>query len=106
MREVRIVANGKALATVANNDFIAVNLPVGANSIWLDVTDGKPLSFEMNIDREAKFYVAFTGGVTKTGQAMTSYNEFTVYLQWHLRAYPVNKSEAQVIVEGFGKRLE
>ena len=106
VREVRLSVNDTIMGTVANNDFISVNVPVGTNKIHLDATDGKPLSFEMKIEREEKLYVVFTGDVRKTGQSITGYNEFTIYLQWNLRASPVSNKEAELIVEGFGKQLK
>lgn len=43
---VRLSVNGKELATIANNDYAAVNVAVGTNSVLVDVTDGKPLTFD------------------------------------------------------------
>jgi hypothetical protein len=105
VHEVRLSVNGKAMGTVANNDFIAVNVPVGANRIQLDVTDGKPLSFEIKIEREEKLYVVFTGDVSRT-RVTNRVLWYVVDLQWNLSASPVSKSEAESIVAGFGKRFE
>lgn len=105
VRELRVNVNGAMVARIANNDYVAVNLPVGSNRVNLEVNDGKPLSFEMPISRAEDLYVVLTGDVNKTGSARTGYNEFTVYLNWTLQAYPVSKSEAGLVVSGFGKTL-
>lgn len=102
---VHLNVNGKALATISNNDFVAVNVPIGKNNVLVDVTDGKPLSFELPVERADIMYVVLTGDVSKTGQAVTGYNEFTVYLDWSLWAYPVSQSEAEAIVRKFGRPL-
>ena len=34
---VRLLVNGKQLATIANNDYVAVNVPVGNNSFTIDL---------------------------------------------------------------------
>ncbi|MDM0032051.1 hypothetical protein QTI33_07835 [Variovorax sp. J22P271] len=106
VRELRLNVNGNLVATISNNDFVAVNVPVGRNTILLEVNDGKPFSFQMPIDRAEPKYVILTGDVKKVGQAMTGYREFTVYLNWILRANPVSRSEAESAVAEFGKRLE
>jgi hypothetical protein len=105
IHEVRLIANGNMLATISDDDFVAVNLPVGNNSIQVDVTDGKPLHFNMPVERPDRMYVVLTGDVTKVGQAITGYNQFTVYLQWSLRATPVSRAEAEATVSQFGRRL-
>ena len=102
---VRLLVNGKQLATIANNDYVAVNVPVGKNAVLVDVTDGKPLSFDMPIDRAEKVYVVLTGDVTKVGQSAIRNNSFTIDLNWNLRAFPVTRTEAEAIVSKFGRKL-
>jgi hypothetical protein len=70
---LRLNVNGVTLATISNNDFVAVNVPVGKNSVLVDVTDGKPLSFEMSVEKADTRYVVLTGDVSKTGQGITGY---------------------------------
>jgi hypothetical protein len=103
--EGTLAVNGKPMATIANNDFVAINVPVGSNTISIDVFQGKPFSFTMPVARAEKSYVVLTGNVTSAGQAV-GYLQTTFYFNWHLRAYPVSEAEAQAIVGAFGKRLE
>jgi hypothetical protein len=103
---VRLVVNGKELATISNNDYVAVNVPVGKNAVLVDVTDGKPLSFDMPVDRAEKIYVVLTGDVTKSGQSAIRNNTFTIDLSWNLRAFPVARAEAETIVSEFGRKLD
>lgn len=106
VRELRVNLNNTVVATIANNDYVAVNVPVGENEVLLEVNDGKTLSFEMPIEEPGRIYVVLTGEVRKTGSAVTGYREFTVYLNWNLRAYAVNRSEAELLVAEFGKVLK
>ncbi len=57
VRELRVNVNGQLVATIANNDLVAVNFPLGINSILLEANDGKPLSFEMPIDKPERLFV-------------------------------------------------
>lgn len=103
--EASLAVNGKPMATIANNDFVAINVPVGSNTISIDVTQGKPFSFTMPVAGAEKSYVVLTGNVKSAGQAV-GYLQTTLYFDWHLRAYPVSEAEARAIVGAFGKRLE
>jgi hypothetical protein len=106
VRELRVNVNGQLVATIANNDLVAVNLPLGVNSILLEVNDGKPLSFDMPIDKPERRFMVLTGDVKTTGQEMTGYNRLTVYMNWTLRAYQVSRQDAEAIASEFGKRIE
>lgn len=106
VRELRLYVNGALLATMANNDFVAVNVPIGKNAVLLEANGGKPLSFEMSVDKPEHIYVVLTGDVRKTGATVTGYREITVNLMWSLRAYAVSKTEAASLVAAFGKRLQ
>lgn len=103
---VRLLVDGKELATISSNDYVAVNVPVGRSAVLVDVTDGKPLSFDLPIDRAEKIYVVLTGDVTKVGQSAIRNNAFTIDLNWNLRAFPVTRTEAEAIVSKFGRKLD
>lgn len=105
LREVRIVGNGKTLATVAEKDYVAVNLPVGLNQVDIEASDGKPLHFQLPVAKADRMYVLLTGDVRKTGTEFR-YREMIVHLNWSLRAYPLDKSEADVVAARFGKPLK
>jgi hypothetical protein len=104
-REVRIVGNGKTLATVAEKDYVAVNLPVGMNQVDIEASDGKPLHFQLPVTHSERMYVLLTGDVLKTGTEFT-YREMIVHLNWHLRAYTLNRTEADLVAARFGKPLK
>ncbi|MCJ8320193.1 MAG: hypothetical protein MJK12_11210 [Colwellia sp.] len=104
-REINLFANSIKLATISNNDYVAVNIPVGDNSIFIKANDGKDITFDLPIEKAEKYYVVLTGDVTKTGSDFNSYNGLTVYLQWNLNAYPVSEVEAGKIIQNFGGKL-
>jgi len=104
VHEARLVINGTLAATVANNDFVVVNVPVGPASVDVKVTDGKPFSYDMPVNAAEDIYVVLTGSVRKTGQGI-QYNKIVIDLQWSLAAYRIDRAEAESIVKGFGKHL-
>jgi hypothetical protein len=106
VRELRLYVNGDLLATIANNDFVAVNVPVGKNAVLLEANDGKPLSFELSVDKPEHLYVILTGDVRKTGTEISGLGKITVYLRWSLRAYAISRAEAVSVVAEFGKQLQ
>lgn len=102
----RLLVNGKELATIANSDYVAVNVPVGKNAVLVNITDGKPLSFDLPIEKAEKIYVVLTGDVTRAGQSAIRNDSFTISLNWNLRAFPVTRAEAEAIVAEFGRKLD
>ncbi len=102
---VRLIVNGSTLATLSNNDFVAVNVPVGRNSILVDVTDGKKLEFDLQVEEANTRYIVLTGEVTNEGQKV-DYEGVTVFLNWKLWAYPVERSEAEAITTEFRRRIQ
>jgi len=105
LREVCIVGNGKPLATVAEKDYVAVNLPVGMNKVDIEAADGKPLSNQLPVDKADRLYLLLTGDVRKTGSEI-KYRELIVYLNWELHAYALTRNEAEAVAARFGKPLQ
>ncbi len=105
IHQLYLSVDGTALGTLANNDIIAVNVPVGEHRVALDVIDGKPLVFNLSVPRAEDMYVVLSGDVTKTGDAYRS-GSIVVYLQWTLRAVPVSKAEATRVADSIGMHLD
>jgi hypothetical protein len=104
LRELRISVNGTVVATVANNDFVAVDVPVGENKIDLDINNSHPLNFRLPIARPERMYLMVTGDVTKTGTTQTGAG-VSVQLSWNHRAIPLSRVEAESLASEFGKPL-
>jgi hypothetical protein len=105
VHQIRMSSNGSPVATLKNSDYVAVNLPVGENSITLDVTDGTDFTFDLRVEKPEVMYVVLTGEVETKGVS-TGYRAVTVHLQTNLHAYRVAREEAESIVAGFGKQLQ
>jgi hypothetical protein len=109
IRELRVVIDGVTTATIANNDYVAVNVPVGKSDVILEATDGKNLAFELSVEKPGTLYFLLTGEVAKTGQDISSIYPVvstTVYLEWRLWATPISRDKAKLIANEFGKQLE
>ena len=102
---LRISNDGSLIATLRHNDYVAVNLPIGQNSIAIDVTDGEDFAFDLPIDRPDVRYIVLNGNIESTGTTATAAG-VQVHMRTHLRAYAVAQAEAESIVAGFGKRLD
>jgi hypothetical protein len=104
VHQLRLSSDGAPLATLKNNDYVAVNLPVGKNKILADVTDGLDFTFAVDVERPEVMYIVLTGEVEGTG-VTTEHNAVNVHLLTTLRSFRVTKAEAESIVAGFGKAL-
>ena len=102
---LRVSVNGQLAATIANDDVVAVNVPVGLDFISLDITQGRPYSFHMRVKKPGYLYVVLTGAVTGAG-TYADPSGVTVNLNWNLGAYRVTRNEAEAIVAKLGKRLD
>lgn len=54
IHELQISADKKLVATLANSDYVSVNLPIGEHAVDLTIMDGRPLSFKLPIDRSER----------------------------------------------------
>jgi hypothetical protein len=104
---VRLSVNGTVLATIANNDYVAVRVPLGVNAVAVDVLDGEDMKFEMPITSDP-MYVLLTADGYEQGPTYINHNPVFVIvsIDFNLKAYPISKSEAERIVTGFGKALK
>ncbi len=92
---MRIVVDGVTLATVAEQDFVAVNLPVGSPRVKIEESDGKPLSFQLPVPNVERMHLVLTGDVKRTGMEMTGHKELTVYMNWNLHACRLDQAKAE-----------
>lgn len=106
--EVRLDVNGKQMATIVNNDFVAVNLPIGSCQIQLTPAGvvGPPYSFKLKVERPEKMYVLLTSDATRNGARLTGYREITISSQYVHRSFLISESEATKIITAFGKHMD
>jgi hypothetical protein len=102
-REARLFVNDIEVATIPDNDVVAVNVPVGLNYFQIQVTDEKPLWFKVPIDRSGRGYVVLTGKLNYVDLgAGVPYRRVERYVY----ALPVNRSVAESTASSIGKQLE
>jgi hypothetical protein len=92
-KEARLYVAGTQVGTIANNDVLAVNVPVGQNSILVDVTGDKVLDFKLPIRRAEKVYVLLSSSDNLAGMHQ-GYAESTFYVNRHVRMRVITQSEA------------
>lgn len=102
---VRISSDGRQVATLGDDDLVAVNLPVGPHVIDADAKSGDDFSFDLLITRPEVVYVLLTGDVENSG-VEAGPNTMTVQMQFNLHAYRITQAEAESIASGFGKTLD
>jgi hypothetical protein len=97
--------HGRLKASIANNDFAAVNVPVGTTPISLATTGGPRFEFDMDIDRPDTMYVVVTGDITHSFGGM-GYKSIRIKSHWHLQAHQVSKSDAEAMLNSVNKTLD
>jgi hypothetical protein len=104
---VSLSANGTRTATLANNDYVIVRLPLGLNTIEADVFDGDDLKFDLPVTSDP-MYVLMTSDGYETGTSYISHSPvfFISGIKWNLKGYAISKEEAQRVVAEFGKELK
>lgn len=102
--EASIIVNDSKLATLADNDYVAVNLPIGKNNVLIEATSGKPFKFVLNVENAERLYVLLTGDVYQTGSTY-NYGSMTINMQWQLNAINLDQEKAKSLVKEFGKDL-
>jgi hypothetical protein len=96
IRGCKIVVNNKVLAAVANNEYVAVDLPAGRNHVVIDNNDS-PLAFDMEADPDEIHYVVFTGDVTWVAYAHPVYT-----FRWSRRVFGVDREQGQRLLKELG----
>ena len=56
--EAKVFINNVQVATLANDDFVAINVPIGINYVDVSLHKKKPLDFTLHIYREEKIYIS------------------------------------------------
>jgi hypothetical protein len=104
---VSLRANGTRAATLANNDYVIVRVPLGLNKIEVDIFDGDDLKFDLPVTSDP-MYVLMTSDGYKEGTSYLSTSPvfFISGIKWNLKGYPISKEEAQRVVAEFGKELK
>jgi hypothetical protein len=104
---VRVSVNGTLLATLANDDYVAVPVPLGVNAVFVDAFDGDDLKFDLPVTTDP-MYVLLTSDGYKTGTPYINADPvFAIALMdFNLKGYAITREEAQRLVAGFGKELK
>jgi len=105
-REAQLYVNGVQVATMADDDFVAVNVPLGQNAILLTINGDKPFAFTMPVEHENTTYIAFSGDVTwALGGPTPDPRFYTIDLTRRIYAKRLSKDEAEAVAAKFHKRL-
>ena len=105
-REAQLYVNGNQVATMADDDFVAVNLPLGENTILLTINGDKPITFTLPVTREETSYVALSGDVTwALGGPAPNPGWITIDLTRHLYAKVLSKAEADATAAKIHRKL-
>jgi hypothetical protein len=59
---VPLSVNGTLLATLANDDYVAVTVPLGVNAVLVDAFDGEDLKFDLPVTSDPMYVLLTTDG--------------------------------------------
>ncbi len=92
-----VAIDGRPVASIANNDFVAVDVPIGRHHVMVDVTQGPDFPFDLEVEPNETHYVVLTGAVLP-GHDQSSAGPSTYVLEWQRRAYAVTAEEGQALL--------
>jgi hypothetical protein len=104
-REAQLYVNQRQVATMADDDAVAINVPLGDNSILVTVNGDNPIAFDLPISREEIIYIALTGDVRWTNTVIYR-NTMQVELTRHIQAHRITKEQAMGLPETIRRKLE
>jgi hypothetical protein len=108
-REAQLSINGEQVATIADDDFVAVNVPLGQNAILLTINGDKPFSFTLPVNREETMYLALSGNVSwalgDPSKAPHCWNCVVIDLTRHIYAKRLSKDEVTGIEARIHKKI-
>jgi hypothetical protein len=105
IREYRVVVNSSHVASLADNDVVAVFVPIGDNQVQLDIDNEWPFSFTLPVKVADPLYVVISGESTFAGAQSTGYRTFTANIALTRRVIPVSRAEAEKLLGALGKKL-
>lgn len=104
-REAQLYVNQRQVATMADDDAVAINLPLGDNAILVTVNGDNPIAFDLPITREEIIYIALTGDVRWTNTAIYQ-NKMQIELTRHIQAHRLTKEQAMSLPETIRRKFE
>lgn len=105
IREYRLVLNSSHVASLADNDVVAIFVPMGDNQVQLDIDNEWPFSFALPVKSSDPLYVVVSGESTFAGAQSTGYRTFTANIALTRRVIPVSRADAEKLVGTLGKKL-
>ncbi|HEX7816659.1 hypothetical protein [Dyella sp.] len=100
-REAKIYVLDTLVGTIANNDYIAVNAPMGVIPIWVKVSGDQMLDFALPISHENRIYVSLSSEDQPAG-----FSGKAVYTRRHLQAQVISHDAALAWAERAHKTIQ
>ena len=101
-----MVVRDAHVATLADNDYVAVYVPIGDSQIQLDIDREWPFSFTLPVKSSEPLYVIVSGESDFAGATSTGYRTFDVNIALKRRVSAVSRPEAEKVLSLIGKRLQ
>jgi|KBSMisStaDraftv2_1062788.scaffolds.fasta_scaffold539831_1 hypothetical protein len=92
--EAKVAINNVQVATLANDDFVAVNVPIGINYIEVALRNKKPFDFTLHIDGAEKIYISLKSTDKILGFGNND-GRLALELSRHVDMQRISESEAQ-----------
>lgn len=105
IREYRLVVRDVHVATLADNDVVAVYVPVGDSKVQLDIDREWPFSFTLPVKSAEPLYVVVSGESDFAGATSTGYRTFDVNIALKRRVSAIGRAEAEKVLSLMGKKL-
>ena len=108
MREAQLHLNEVQVATMADQDLVAVNIPLGNNDVEVTINGDKPFSFALPVTREERIYIELTGNVKwVSGRAYVKAGMEVMEFDFsrHVSAVRISRAEAETIASRIHKEL-
>lgn len=106
---VSLKANGVLLASIRNDDYVVVKVPLGMNKIEFDAPlDGKDFEFELPVTSDPMYVLVTNDGYDSGGTTIIQTSAVVtptvlVDINWRFRFSPISRAEAQRVVEELGR---
>ena len=105
IREYRLLVRDQHVATLADNDVVAVYVPIGENRIQLDIDKEWPFAFDLPVKSSQTLYIVLSGESRFGGASSTGFRTFDVKIALNRRTAAISREEAERLVASMGKKL-
>jgi hypothetical protein len=106
IREYRLVLNTVHVASIADNDYVAVFVPIGEHQVRLDIDSEWPFSFALPVNSPDTQFVVLSGESTFVGAQAAGYRTLSGNIALSRRVAPPSRTEAERLPGSSGKRLQ